>query len=280
MTAPKFPYSTFWYESKEEDLIILSPNIVHFKEKFKPISKSSGGRRGKIKGFSRNSQRRLLKLLYSLEYPPELMLTLTYPKDYSIQDAKKHLHCFAVELTRHWPKSWWIWKLEFQRRGAPHFHLIGGGIPKSEIKRFRRWCSYVWYRIVNSKDEKHLQAGTRVDVLDGKKKIISYVCKYVSKTFTVEEGKWVGRFWGVINKKALPNRIELILPIDHEKFSLVKRLVRHWLKSKGNGFYKKARYLRSWYFYGDWKIVIKIIRFVAGKGLLYYIRGKPYDLIL
>jgi hypothetical protein len=57
------------------------------------------------------------------------MLTLTYPGDWLAvapngEAVKRHLAALAKRYERVWGEPLvCIWKLEFQARGAPHFHL-------------------------------------------------------------------------------------------------------------------------------------------------------------
>ncbi len=72
------------------------------------------------------------------------MITLTYPGDWLTvapsADAVKRVHFKA--LAKRWQRNWGhplrcVWKLEFQRRGAPHLHLFTvppGGHFASKLK--------------------------------------------------------------------------------------------------------------------------------------------------
>ena len=56
-----------------------------------------------------------------------------------------------------------IWKLEFQRRGAPHFHILIAQ-PSGDLRTFRAWLSEAWAEVVGHTDahqrELHRRAGT------------------------------------------------------------------------------------------------------------------------
>jgi hypothetical protein len=90
--------------------------------------------------------------------------------------------------------------LEFQQRGAPHFHIFV--THPTELK----WVSQKWYDIVNSEDPRHLRAGTKCERLrGGKAATISYASKYACKMAQkdVPEGyENVGRFWGVTGRRS------------------------------------------------------------------------------
>ncbi len=83
--------------------------------------------------------------------------------------------------------------MEFQKRGALHFHIfLNGEVAKEEV-------SAAWYRIVGSGDERHLRAGTRVEALREHHAAAAYAAKYASKADqkdVPEEFTDVGRFWG------------------------------------------------------------------------------------
>jgi hypothetical protein len=70
------------------------------------------------------------------------MLTLTYPGDWLIvapnaEVVKRHFQALCKRYGRAWGEPLiGPWKLEFQRRGAPHFHISTPrrwGSPRSPI---------------------------------------------------------------------------------------------------------------------------------------------------
>ena len=124
--------------------------------------KGMNRKRGKIKQFSKRSARRLRLLIRNTEDKWRVFITLTYPENYpsNRRETKTHLNTFLQYLRGRKTKS--VWVLEFQSRGAPHYHiLISNQVPKEEIAER-------WYKIVESGDEKHLRAGTRVESIRSK----------------------------------------------------------------------------------------------------------------
>ena len=89
------------------------------------------GKKQKIGRFTAKSKRKLQQRFAQLDrsrlkYLPK-MLTLTYPKKYSSDPAvwKKNLDDFLEHHFKpDFPNAFIIWKLEPQRRGAPHYHLL------------------------------------------------------------------------------------------------------------------------------------------------------------
>lgn len=99
------------------------------------VSGSEDGRM--ITSWSRKSRARMVATMAELDLAPLLlagdkpaMITLTYPGDWEVvapngEVAKGHLLAFFKRYERAWGESLVdVWKMEFQRRGAPHFHLL------------------------------------------------------------------------------------------------------------------------------------------------------------
>lgn len=149
-------------------------------EKIK-VTQFGGGIRGKVGLFSRQSKKRLMDLLSTLDKQEKpLFLTLTYPAEWANDSKvwKKDLENFCKRMTRKYSKSSLIWKLEPQKRGAPHYHLMVWGLTYYQLLCF---ASTAWYEVVGSGDEKHLQAGTRVERIRSWRGVRSYAAKYLGK---------------------------------------------------------------------------------------------------
>jgi len=190
--------------------------------------------RGEILEFSKKSRKRLAFVACNTDVVFKTMITLTYPAEFPSdgKTVKNNLRAFLEWLTRDLgARPSYLWFLEFQKRGAPHFHLlIDWELPviwreetvnidghtitrkrpsqdhRDQVKWFRHRVSATWYRIVGSGDYKHLQAGTRTERIrkpDGAKR---YATKYAYKMrqkAVPPEYRNVGRFWGC-SKDVLP----------------------------------------------------------------------------
>lgn len=156
-------------------------------------------RRGVIRELSARSRLRLLHTVRNTHVRFASMLTGTYPADFPLDGraVKKHLERLLKALrTRFGEAVSYVWFLEFQRRGAPHFHLLLAHPPAPGD---RRWLSSTWFRIVGSKDVRHLRAGTNFERLEKPDAAERYCAKYACKTHqkTVpDQFANVGRFWG------------------------------------------------------------------------------------
>jgi len=259
--------------------LVITPFYTSVKKhSYLVTNKDNKGKRGIVKGFSSASRRRLIKYLLSLEEPPKVFITLTYPSEWNKdpREWKRHLHNFRREFERYFPNGWAIWKLEFQKRGAPHFHLLADLRKNISFFCLKIWLSYTWYRIVNSKDEKHLKAGTNIKFLDNKKEIRIYVSKYVNKEDSLKDNKGndipVGRWWGKFGR--LPNQWKLYYELDYPEFVMIRRIAKRWVKALGKKIEKSYKRFIRYLGYGnaftiwwDQIIMIKVLKFLIGDGI-------------
>jgi hypothetical protein len=178
-----------------------------------------GKKRGKVTEFSDRSRKRLTRLLHRLSPAWGVFITLTVA-DASVepQRAKRRLWLLIRWLRNKLGFEAVVWKQEFQRRGAVHYHLLAFSwrrrppwVEREELAN--RWgLGYVW-----------------VEFFD-KGRVLSYVAKYVRKpaalppegaspeagppadpvdltdTAISEQGgeqDAPGRFWGVVGREAL-----------------------------------------------------------------------------
>lgn len=155
-----------------------------------------------IKELSQRSRLRLLHNAKNSELDLLSMITLTYPASWpgDGREVKRHLDAFRKALRRKFPQAQDLWFLEFQARGAPHFHvLLSCRIPFGRKKMARAWVAATWFRIVDSGDKRHLMAGTAWEncrTIDGAARYVAkYACKTEQKSVPPHYQN-VGRFWG------------------------------------------------------------------------------------
>ena len=157
-----------------------------------------GGTRGKVKGLSASSAGRLEHVVENEEW--EAFVGLSYPVVFPHEGAvvKHHINRFVIELGRITCGTVKVvWVLEFQSRGAPHFHLLTSvWVPKE-------WLARTWHGIAGAGDPKHLKSGTSVgSARDTPERNLRayFIKRYVSKggdQKRVPEGfADVGRMWG------------------------------------------------------------------------------------
>ena len=155
--------------------------------------------RAEISEFSWRSRKRLAFVASNTDIMFTSMLTLTYPRQFPNdgKDVKRNLNAFLVALRRKIPGVSMLWFLEFQRRGAPHIHIMLRGA--RVYKAMQHWVSGTWYRIVDSGDARHLAAGTQLARIKKPGGARNYTVKYCHKMrqkVVPPNYRNVGRFWG------------------------------------------------------------------------------------
>lgn len=131
---------------------------VVFKFPCPPLGERNNKPRSAIKGFSHSSRRRLTALTRNTADIWTGFLTLTYPSRWpnNGKQVKAHLNTFCQWLRRQHVA--YVWILEFQERGAPHFHfLVSGWLPRDSRdpetgRLLRRGVESVWHDITKEWD--------------------------------------------------------------------------------------------------------------------------------
>lgn len=164
-----------------------------------------GARRSEIVGFSLASRKRMLEGVMSWRNLKDAYFVhLTYhdfPNDW--HEWKRHLKNFLARLKRRFPSVGVMWKLELQRRGAPHYHMI---VSSSGVRllRFRQWVAAAWSAIAHQQSQFQGKYATRVDTIFSRAHALSYASKYCAKLSEMsvdDDGvlcppPQMGRIWG------------------------------------------------------------------------------------
>jgi hypothetical protein len=218
-----------------------------------------------ITEWSRKSRAAMCRAFAELDYTPLVecgrvpaMVTLTYPGDWESvaptgASVKRHMALWRKRFQREWGEpARYIWKLEFQRRGAPHIHLWMA--PPHAVGRsgceFREWLSRVWAEIVAHPDAeqraRHFLAGTAVDIRNGlracdPKRLAVYFTKHSSPNQLGDKeyqhivpdawrkpGHGPGRFWGVHGLQ----RATAVVEIAQDAYLSARRIIRRWSRSQ------------------------------------------------
>jgi hypothetical protein len=184
---------------------------------------------------------------------PATFATLTYPKLWpeSAKAWKRHLDSFLKRVGRKFPEIAGFWKLEFQKRGAPHFHLMMFGAPRQdeEPRAFydlREWVAQNWFEVVGSGQDSHRYAGTQLDEVYSSQGAIAYTAKYMAKDQLPEAVRDThnGRWWGAFNRAKLPSVKPRELPLEKHEAQFLLRTVRRYvsrLKQDKNGRFRRRR---------------------------------------
>lgn len=219
-----------------------------------------GPSRSEITEWSRKSRANMAKILGSLDFTrwgqesgALAMVTLTLPGSWEIvapdgASFKKLVDKFRKRWLRAGMEWVCLWKLEFQKRGAPHWHALMRVPALVQGVPFEQWLSRTWADVVAHPDPeeyaKHLAAGTGVD-FSGKDfsdptRISLYFMGHSAKTEDGKEyqhivpelwrkpGKGPGRFWGFCGL------VKAIVEVDvtQRDYDRARRVLRHLAKAR------------------------------------------------
>jgi hypothetical protein len=186
---------------------LLSLKLIGFRSR--PNINQS--KRGIIRVFSAASRRRLLRFMARLKTRKirATFITLTFSRMVNNVEAKRAFKQFSMRLRRAFPEASAIWRLEFQERGAIHFHVLCFNLPFWEQKELQA----TWEACT-----REVRSIVDIRLVHGVRSVMAYVSKYIAKKddrseiTSLDDGSYqhegrdelVGRFWGWINKELLP----------------------------------------------------------------------------
>ena len=238
----------------------------------------SGGVRGRIRGFSNKSRKNMLDTVSRIDWTNKTaqFITLTYHSNMTnAQRAKRDLRAFLKRLYRRYGNCPSLWKLEPQKRGAWHFHLLIWDlpfIPLSEI--LEHWREVTTEQTITQ---------VKIEPVQSARKARSYVSKYLGKQIDDAFLRWFvlfllrcpawqvfalaldylpnlaatvapGRFWGIENRKNVQwaELIAFSIMLDQSFYDFKRAARRSWHginTNKWQGFTLYVRNPARWHEY-------------------------------
>jgi len=198
-------------------------------------------KRGKVQGFSSKSRNRLMRTLAKVRRDClPVFVTLTFPAGYpTIERAKRDLDTFIKRLARKFPNIAGVWKLEPQKRGAPHFHLLVWGADHLPMVLF---VPQAWHEIAGNGDPNHFAwhmglLGNKpcVQIIEKQQGVFWYASKYMSKKVSETFTDW-GRWWGVFFRERLPVGAVVNIKITERKAIEIIRYMRRFARIKSRDY--------------------------------------------
>lgn len=240
--------------------------------------------RSEVRCFTRQSRNRLRKALAAIPWKvlgTRLFVTLTYGKIFPVDGRVFQRDLYAFR--RRWERAFGsvncvVWKKEFQRRGAVHWHLNMPLPDGRSVSYMRSWVARNWYEVIHRydgpagfgpavPDRFSLSRGTGVEVAKSDcAGYFAYATAYKSKEYQNVVPAHVfesGRFWGIWGFR--PEWVGALL--DRGEFVELRRTLRKWAKSRGRYHGRKSRIASEWYLTDDGKglALVQLVR-VLGLG--------------
>jgi len=165
-------------------------------------------RRSVVMGLSSDARRRMCEFLSSVDWGQitaskhisrrsAFFFTLTYADSWGKNPLvwKQHLENFFYRVQYRFPSVGFVWRLEFQKRGAPHFHIICNiGDRKIAVSEMRVLVRKLWAGVIK-KDEN--EADDVRGLFGSGSSVSAYVSKYCGKDDSQNHHVPSGRCWGV-----------------------------------------------------------------------------------
>ncbi len=219
-----------------------------FRVSMRGYARSGGGLRGPIRGFSRASRRRCLETAARLSREAEaLFMDFTYKDPVpSMREVERDRLALVKRLERRYPGASFMWvKGVESTRGArvynPHQNVVAFGVGGNYIAH--DWLADQWSEVTEG-------AGwCWVERVSGRR-VSRYLARYLAtakvgasldySTYLTADD-WVGRFWGVVNREAIPwaELVKVVLRPGEWLYRVKRSARRVWggvNKSRCRGF--------------------------------------------
>jgi len=177
--------------------------------------------RSKITGWNQGMGRRLRSYVENFRQDFTVLGTLTYPASYPKDGklVKADWRAFIERLRRtgFLDRNAVVWVLEFQERGAPHFHFLATDFIS------KTWVAENWADITGG----DRRSCSRMEAIKNRDSAGAYLAKYLGKDDQKAVPKGfanLGRMWGCVSAKTVDGirrvpvvvaTTENVLPCDH-----------------------------------------------------------------
>ncbi len=220
------------------------------------------GVRRQITEFTHRSRRNLLRQVNCidrqlLDADRVTLTTLTYPEKFpTARESKRHLDAVLKRFRRAYPDAAGWWKIEPQRRGAPHFHLLTVNPAGTDAKELACWWAENWVDVVGTADpaerQKHqfwhlglLGNGNRLctEQIRTWNGVTTYAAKYIGKKLDADltaAAGWdsPGRMWGNFQYDKLPVSMATDEDLTPPQAARIRRQLVRWYDHQPSGRYR------------------------------------------
>lgn len=262
------------YQNKDFGLFAFE-NIFYIKKRIyhDPIPTKRKWKRSKIFTFSKSSRNRMFQLLAKVQRAFKVApvhCTLTYHNKFNLKERSfaTDFHAFLIALKRQFPGIYYIWRLERQKRGAPHYHIM---LFLQDIKDDRVFeklqviARVIWCKIVDKNDKDLYQYGCKITKILNYRVACSYFSKYLAKEEAFFDEDMRGRRWGYSRDLPIDCQTEALL--TKREVVRLSRVIRKWLFSKARSKFKWYRNVGITYNYKIYlniELLNKLLGFIQG----------------
>jgi len=221
---------------KKGAAVVLYPHGIEVQSRVKKVDRDQWDRApvGPITELSSAARRRMIwatKTIDFDQFPRIAFATLTYHDNWKGRDHKRDLDSYLKRIRRIYPDIQYLWRLELQRRGAPHYHHLFLS-PTTPID-----CDLLadhWHTLVDPDNIHHKKHGAEVTVLDsGWLGVSMYLTKYSTKPEDREGAVFEGRRWGR-SGGLKSNHVTGEYPLSTKEEVKLRRFLRGLLRSRRN----------------------------------------------
>jgi hypothetical protein len=192
-------------------------------------------KRGEICGFSAKARQRMLWTANKTDftgYQGIYFATLTYHHNWTERDYRRDRENYLKRLRRLYPEAQFIWRLEPQRRGAPHFHILVI-LPCADTTVCEALEAH-WHELVDKGNVHHKKHGAKVASLEsGYTGVKIYLSKYSAKVDASGAAVQLkGRQWG--KSRGWPTTPQQEAVLDSRSEVQLRRFLRGLMIARHN----------------------------------------------
>jgi hypothetical protein len=203
-------------------------------------------KRRKVQGLSGKSRYRLIQFLATIgRDDPGFFVTLTYWRftdDWA--EWKRHLRAFVESLRRFADGVCGVWRLEFQERGAPHYHLLLWFDEPVDRGSLDAHCREAWLRIIDQDAPETRAYAVTVDPIMDMRSSAFYLSVYQSKDKNDRKDIQTGRLWGCIGRERLQTEPFREMEMDERQMLQLRRFVRRLFRNTHRRTFRRSNYYK------------------------------------
>lgn len=270
-------FSKTAYFTAKVDLRLFEQSIkAESSVKIIPPSQLPDRVNGDIQFFSKNSRSRLIRLFSTISlsaYRKLIYITLSFHEDYPSDNIqlKKFLDNYLKRIKRGFTNIAYIWRFEYQKRGAPHFHfifLIPNNSTEVSLGKFIKSCRNHFIDIKGCTCVHCCKYGFDFDELETSSKVFSYISKYCAKIDEQNNANYSGRRWGY-SRNIIRSEVNIVTLRGYQFQYFKQLLFNHYQAESGKAEYinTNIKTLYSWFLLCPFDTASRIIKQVLSTNL-------------